>query len=74
VQGSGNIRGKDGLKLLLGESKEKSKGYRKSKRKVFDPDPDFKMSTERKEEFHVMKIWIIYGELQRILLELGSPS
>ncbi len=62
MKGSGNVRGKDGVKLLLGESKEKSKGYRKSKRKIFHPDPDFKMSTEKKGRMSCHEVWILSTE------------
>ncbi len=74
MQGSGNVRGKNVVKLLLGESKEKSKGYRKSERKILDPDPDFKVSTEKKGRISFHEVWILSTENSRILLELGSPS
>jgi hypothetical protein len=62
VRGSGNVRGKDGVKLLLGESKENSKGYRKSKRKIFELDPDSKMSTEKKGRISCHEVWILSTE------------
>ncbi len=55
VQGSGNVRGKDGVKLLLGESKEKSKGIGKVKGKYSIRIRILKCPQKRNEEFHAMK-------------------